>query len=62
MPMQRSVAFASSLALHLLVFIGLVTLRHAPPRIGPPSPSSPRPAITFFVPPAEDETFPGLKP
>jgi hypothetical protein len=60
MPMQRSVAFASSLALHLLV--GLLTLRHAPPRISPPPSSSPRPAITFFVPPADDETFPGLKP
>jgi hypothetical protein len=60
--MQRIVAFVSSLALHLLVLVGLVTARHAPPAISPPPSSSPRPAITFFVPPADDETFPGLKP
>jgi len=62
MPMRRSVAFASSLVLHLFVLIGLVTARQAPPRISPPSPSSPRTPITFFVPPEDDEAFPGLKP
>ena len=60
MPMPRIVAFALSLALHLL--LALATLRHAPLPTRPPSPSPARPAITFFVPPADDEKFPGVKP
>ena len=62
MQARRIAGFVSSIALHL--FIALLALRHAPPPIRTTLPSSPRPTPTvkLFVPPVEDETFPGLKP
>lgn len=58
--MRSSAAFSSSLALHLL--LGLVILRYAPQPARPVLPLSPPPKIAVFVPPVDDETFPGLKP
>ncbi len=57
---RRIAAFASSLALHLLV--GLVALWRVPPPVGALQPPPAPPKITFFVQPADDQKFPGLKP
>lgn len=57
---RRIAGFFSSLTLHLLVLLS--ALRHAPPPVRPPDPPRPKPVITFFVPPADDPAFPGLKP
>jgi len=56
----RVAAFASSVTLHLL--LGLTVLRHEPPPIRSTLLSPPAPKVRFFVPPVDDETFPGLKP
>src|ERR1041385_1949143 len=60
MRMRRISAFATSLTLHLL--IGLAAFRHAPLPAVPPLPPTARPRVTFFVPPVDDATYPGLKP
>ncbi len=60
MQARRIAGFVSSLALHVL--LAVLTLRHVPPTITPALPSAPKPTVKLFVPPVDDEKFPGLKP